>query len=152
MSPTYTFVYQQAMRAVLSGALPGFGGVGLSAHLMKPAFVPDQIGQETFADIIAYEITGSDYSPRSVNGIAVTAESGSWSLETDTIIFGDPVTVPPFRFLVMAYGPVAAPSSSKQLLLCTDLAPSGGALEASDGALKVEMPSTGWLTIIPSQQ
>ncbi|WP_262694477.1 hypothetical protein [Kordiimonas aquimaris] len=150
MPSVHTFVYQQAMRAVLLGALPGFGGAGLSAHLMTPAFVPDQIGQETFADIASHEITGFDYSPRPVNGIAVIADNGSWSLATDAIIFGDPVTVPPFRFLVMAYGSVAAPASSKQLLICVDLNPSGNALEAINGVLKIETPPAGWLTITSS--
>ena len=145
-SPT-TCLYEKTMQSVLSGLLPEPAACSLSAHLMVPAFIPNQTTQETFADIAAHEMSWRDYSARAVTGAAIMVNNGVWSLTSDPIIFGDPVTVPPFRFMVMAYGAPAAPPATKQLLLCADLVSGGGALEATRGALKIEPPTAGWFAI-----
>lgn len=149
-SPT-TFLYAHVVQNILMGALSGPGNQELSAHLMMPGFVPDQLAQKTFSDVAVHELLGRDYKAKRILGAAVSFDSGVWSFTSDALIFGDPVTVSPFRFLVMAYGLPGASAASKTLLACSDLAPSGGALEAVAGSLVISPPSGGWFSIEAQQ-
>lgn len=144
-------IYTKTLRSILLGAIASPGESTISAHLMAPSFVTDHINDQTFADVIEHELSAAGYVPRIVTGVQIQTSGTTCLFTSDPIVFGDPVTVPPFRYLVIAYGAPASAPHKKQLLTAHDLAPGGGALESTNAALKISPPALGWFNISASQ-
>lgn len=123
----------------------------MSAHLLVPTFVPDTALSATVATVVDFELASSDYQPQSITGQSVFGAGDVWSFTSDPILFGDPVTLPPFRYLVLARGHVNAAASAKPLLACLDLGldlgASGTAREVVKGAFVIRPDAAGWFSI-----
>lgn len=139
--------YEQTLKKVISGLLPGYINQGISAHLMALNFTPDVANDTALSDVSTAEITGPDYSPKPLTGLSVIAASGAVSIASDSILFGDPISLPSFRYLLFATGLPGASESSKQLVAYCDLAPSGGGVrEVVRGSLVFNQGTSGWLS------
>lgn len=143
--------FEHTLREVLAGVMPGYINSGLSAHLMSHGDAPDVSVQQSLADIAGSEITGQDYGAVSLTGLSVDVGDGKVSIKSDAILFGDPITMPPFRYLLLASGLPGAAASSKKLVAYCDLATNGGVREVIRGSLVFSHGVDGWLSFSPPQ-
>lgn len=143
-------VFRQTLKNVISAAMPGYINDGLSAHLMSPSFVPDAGNQQSWADVLGFEVFGKDYRAEPLTGLRVVAEGSKVSIQSDAILFGDPITIAPFRYLLFATGLPGAAAGSKKLVAYGDLAAGGGAREVVRGSLVFSHGTHGWLSFSQS--
>lgn len=139
-------IFEQTLKNVLEGVMPGYISQGMSAHLMTQSFGPLVDSQLSFADIALAEVVGQDYNAKALTGVAVTLANGKIAIISDPIIFGDPITLPLFRYLVFATGLPGAANTSKKLIAYSDLAMGGGAREVVRGSLVFNHGLEGWLS------
>ncbi len=137
-------IFEKTLNNILDGTMQGYISQGLSAHLMVSTFVPLVETQYTFVDISSAEVTGQDYLAKSMTGIAVTVSNGNIAISSDPIVFGNPITLPLFRYLVLASGLPGASAATKKLVAYADLATGGGAREVVRGALVFNHGADGW--------
>ncbi len=147
MSSAAFVLYHQTLRSFLSGEFEAPAVSAMSAHLLVPTFVPNTALSATVATVAGFELAGSDYQPRALTGHAVLGAGDVWSFTSDPILFGDPVTLPHFRYVVLAGGHVNAPASSKPLLAYLDLGSNGTAREVVKGSLVIRPDAGGWFSI-----
>ncbi len=140
-------IYDGALAGIMDGSLPGFSNASLSAHLLNASYAPDKTLHQTVEDVAAFEVVSSGYSAAALTGVRTVVQPGRVSLQTDPVLFGDPVSVPPFRYLLFAYGHPNAPAGEKALLGYSDLSAEGGALEVVRGSLVFTPDETGWITL-----
>lgn len=141
-------LFRSAAKGILCGTLPGLNNADLTAHVLKASASPDASTHQTLADLGMHEVLGGGVGPRAITGVQVLDGVGEeFLLKTDPIIFGDPVTTPPFRYLVLAYGLPAEASNAKALLAYSDLSTEGGAVEVVRGALEFNSDASGWIRL-----
>lgn len=146
--------YHIFLKGLLDGTMPSLVSGDVSAHLFAVTYVPDLDVNMSLDDIKAHELSCVDYSPQSVRGCHVEARlapNEGWFFSSDTLSFGDPITLPIFRYLVLASGLPRQNYEKKKLIAVADLAP-GGAREVVNGKFEF-LPSTdGWLAISSAVQ
>ncbi len=149
MTPGEIMLFRSAAKGILCGTLPSLSNTDLTAHMLKASASPDISSHQTLADLGAHEVLSGGVGPKAVTGLQVLDGVGEeLILKTDPIIFGDPVTTPPFRYLVLAYGLPAQAPNTKALLAYADLSTEGGALEVVRGALEFNTDAGGWIRLI----
>ncbi|WP_262689790.1 hypothetical protein [Kordiimonas aestuarii] len=119
----------------------------LSAVLLDGRYVPDMSQHDRYSHITPYELSGGDYGPVAVAGVRVEPVPGGAAFFTDPIIWGDPVDLPPARFLALLMSLPGKPKAEDALFGLVDLSPAGGAVEAQRGAFGVSPPTGGWFTL-----
>jgi hypothetical protein len=140
-------LYHQTLRSFLSGEFQAPAVSKISAHLLVSTFEPDPTAPATLATVKAHELSSADYRPQAIAGQSIIKGDGVWSLTSDPILFGDPISLPLFRFAVLAYGHVNASAGSKPLLAYLDLSPDGNVREVVKGAFAIHPNSAGWFSI-----
>lgn len=141
-------LFRSAAKGILCGTLPSLIAADLTAHVLKASASPDVSSHQTLADLSAHEVLSGGVGPRAITGVQVLDGTGEdLIVKTDPIIFGDPVTTPPFRYLVLAYGLPAQAPSAKALLAYSDLSTEGDALEVVRGALEFNTDANGWVRL-----
>lgn len=150
MSSASMKLYEQSLVGLFLGALKGYGASDLSAHILGPSYVPDLSAHATLDQVAVHEVAAADYAPQAVSGVTVTPVAGTVIISADPIVFGDPVTIPPFRYLLLAYGLPTVEAARKSLVGYADLSPNGGAREAVDGAVVMTFGSNGWISLTQS--
>jgi hypothetical protein len=136
-------VYDAALDALLKGTLPPFVSSPISAVLLSPSYVPNLAAHANFSDISASELSSSDTARLQLTGANVVAAA----FRSDTLIFGDPVTLGPVRYMAFVLGLPKSLQPSSPLLGVADLSPTGGALEAQRGRFEVSVPPGGWFSL-----
>ncbi len=139
-------IFEQTLKNMLGGFAPGYISQGLSAHLMTQAFTPLAATQNSFADIASAEVTGQDYAAKSLTGESLSLNAATIALVSDPIIFGEPITLPLFRYLVLATGLPGAAAGTKHLVAYADLVVGGGAREVVRGSLTFNHDEGGWFS------
>ena len=137
-------IFEKTLNDILDGTMQGYLSHGFSAHLLAPAYVPVADTQYSFADISSFEVVGQDYLAKSVTGTAITANNGNVAVGSDPIVFGNPITLPLFRYFVLATGLPGASAATKKLVAYADLTVGGGAREVVRGALVFNHGPDGW--------
>ncbi|MFC3051649.1 hypothetical protein [Kordiimonas pumila] len=140
-------LYDSALKVLLAGTMPALESARLAALLLRPSHTPSTASHAEFADILADEITGGTYARSAVTGLSVSLVDGAVRFTTDSIIFGNPVTVGPVRYLVLVFGSPKALVADSLLFGIADLAPVGGALEAQNSGFTITPPASGWFTL-----
>jgi len=136
-------LFDATLNALLRCALPSLETAPYTALLLAPGYVPNAATHSVFADVEAFELTSSEAVRVQLTGGLVTAAA----FHSDDIIFGDPVTLGPVRYMALLAGVPAALTSSSILLGVADLLPGGGALEAQRGRFSVSAPAAGWFSL-----
>lgn len=137
-------VYDSALSGMLSQSLPSLVSSPVSAVLLNPGHEVDLAAHSRFSDVEAFEIDMAEYRRQPVTGARVIPGVGGASFHTDTIHFGDPVTIGPVAYLVIAYGAVPRLSNDSPLLGIAELSVEGGAVEAQRSSFSVSAPASGW--------
>lgn len=141
-------VFGPALTQILNGILPSIPVANFSAHLLSPTTQFDATVITSLADLTGFQIGDQAPYAISVSGCRIEADAnGAPAFHTDTIVFGDPITTPPFRYVALAFGLLGVQASNKPLLGYLDLAPSSGAVEVVNGPLSIAPPSEGWFKI-----
>lgn len=144
--------YSGFLKALLEGSMPPLVSGDVSAHIFEVSYEPDLSGYAYMDGIKTHEIACSDYSPQQVTGRRVTPSvlpATGWIFASDTISFGDPITLPIFRYLVLASGLPRQDYATKRLVAFADLAPDG-AREVINSKLEFLPGTDGWLAISSS--
>lgn len=136
-------LYDSTLDALAASSFPALSSAPLSAVLLAPNYVPDFALHSRFADIAAYEVPGGDSLRVLLTGTNVAGAA----FFSDDLIFGDPVTVGPVRYLALTIGAPNGLSDDSLLIGVADLSPLGGALEAQCGRFSVAAPAGGWFKI-----
>jgi len=139
-------LFEKTTKDILEGLVPGYVSQGLSAHLMTQAYTPMAATQKSLADIAPCEVAGQGYAAKPLTGVAVSLGAAKVSLVSDPIIFGAPITLPLFRYLVLATGLPGVGGSTKYLVAYADLLVGGGAREVVRGSLTFNHDEDGWLS------
>lgn len=145
--------YVSALGGLLRGTFPVLETSDISAHLLGPSYIANAETDTVLADIKTYEIKCADYQPVRVQGKQFepsATESARWIFTSDPLSFGGPITLPIFRFLVLATGLPNQSAANKKLLAFADLAPSG-AREVVRGELQFSAGEDGWLSLSSGQ-
>lgn len=140
-------LYDKSLVALLDGSRKLLDEAKLTALLLKTSYVPDLTVHSTLADISAFEVSGDDYQRRSVTGGAIQASPGAAAFTSDTISWGDPVTLPPAKYLAICYGALGTLALDSPLLGVMDLAQGAPSIEAVRSSFRVTPPATGWFTL-----
>jgi len=136
-------LYDSMLTALVAGALAPLPEADITAVLLSPAYVPDLAAHTAYGDVSAFEISGGDYHGLRLTGGAVAPLSGAAAAFTsDPISWGDPVSLPPTRYMALVFGLPSALKSSSPLIGVQQLAT--GAVEAVRGAFTVSPPAGGW--------
>ncbi|MBL4837965.1 MAG: hypothetical protein JKY34_10350 [Kordiimonadaceae bacterium] len=139
-------VYNRALNGLFDGSLPSLTTTPLSAVLLSPSHGVDLAAHETLADITADEIENPDYAPAEVTGERVEVDASGPCFHSDTINFGDPVTLGPARYVVLVCGAPGGLEANSLLLGIAELT-SGGAVEAQRSKFTVSPPAEGWFRL-----
>lgn len=141
-------LFKSAAKGLFNSSMPGLLTADLSAHLFGPAASPLAGQHQTLADLHPYEVTATGMEPPAITGAQMLDDvDGEVRFTSDPVIFGAPVSVSPFRYLVLAYGlPNQAPAL-KPLLAYADLSAGGGALEVVRQPLVFESAADGWFRL-----
>lgn len=140
-------IYDNALTGIFNGTLPALPAASLSAHLLSAGYAPDTVLHSSFNDVAAFEVQGHGFEAKSLTGVHVVTGAGQVSVHSDPIIFGDPISVPPFRYLLIAYGLPGAAADNKALFGFADLSTGGGALETVRGSLHFSHGDGGWFGV-----
>lgn len=141
-------VFGPALAQVLSGLLPAISTADFSAHLLAPTAQFENGFLTSLAEVSGYLLGNQAPFIAPVQGTRIeTGLDGAPSFHTDALVFGDPITTPPFRYIALAYGLPGAPLSEKAMICYLDLAPAIGAVEVVNGPLRVNPPADGWFKI-----
>lgn len=132
-----------SLNSLLAGTLAPLGISPISAVLLSPAYVPDPVNHSSFAEIAAFELVSAETKRVQLTGVSITGAA----FRSDDLIFGDPVTIGPARYLAFVMGAPKSLTPGSILLGVADLAPSGGALEAQRGRFSVKAPASGWFAL-----
>lgn len=152
MTQTATMtVLGPALAQMLSGLLPAVSTANFSAHLLAPSTQFETGFLTSLSDVSDYLVGHQIPFVAPIHGARVELDlEGAPCFHTDALVFGDPVSTPPFRYIGFAYGLPDAPLSEKSLLGYLDLAPTTGAVEVVNGPLHVQPPAEGWFNISPT--
>jgi len=139
--PTGTLcLFDSTLDGLLRGTVPALDTSVLTGLLLAPSYVPNPAAHSVFADVSAHEFMPENPFRKQLTGTHVTAQS----FHSDDIIFGDPVTLGPVRYLAFVIALSGVISPTTRLLGVADLSPAGGALEAQRGKFSVTAPPAGW--------
>ncbi|WP_417451285.1 hypothetical protein [Kordiimonas sp.] len=139
-------LYAPAFERLMTGALK-LPLVSLSAVLLDGRYEQDVHQHERYSHIAPNELSGGDYKPVGVTGVRVEPVSGGAAFYTDPISWGDPVDLPPARFLALVQGWPGKLRADDALFGFVDLSPVGGAVEAQRGAFSVSPATNGWFAL-----
>ena len=136
-------LYDATLDALLRCELPALETSTITALLLAPTYNPDPVTHSSFSDIMDHEIRSGDAARLHLTGASVTAAT----FRSDNLIFGDPVTIGPDRYLAFLSSVASALVPDSILLGVADLSPGGGALEAQRGRFEITVPAAGWFNI-----
>ena len=136
-------LFDNALNRLVAGSFPALQSSPMSAVLLAPSYTPNITVDSRFADVSAYELLSAIGLRLQLTGVSVSGAS----FFSDDLVFGDPVTLGPVRYLVFVEGRPAAINPDSLLLAYADLAPSGGMLEAQRGRFSVAAPTPGWFQL-----
>ncbi|WP_417459235.1 hypothetical protein [Kordiimonas sp.] len=139
-------LYDTALHRFAAGSLR-LPALRLTALLLNGTYVPDQAGHTVLADISPHEVTGGDYTRLQVTGVRVVAAPGAAQFMTDALNWGEPVNLPPVRYMVLVEGVATALGAASSLIGVVDLAPGGGAVESQRACFSLTPPASGWFEI-----
>lgn len=133
--------------SLLSGEPWRLDETDLTALLLLPTYQPDSALHTSFGDIADHEVHGADYQRQRLHGARFFKTAKGASFSTDSILFGDPICLPPVRYLAICAGLPTTLDMSARLVGTLDLAPDGVAVEAVRGRFAVNPPADGWFTL-----
>ena len=136
-------MYDAALYGLLKCNLPNLETAPITAVLLSAAHIADLASHSVFADITQSEITGFDYARRLVTGGRIVANIGGPSFHSDTIQFGNPVTLGPAKYMAFIFGMPVGLKANSQLLGIASLAESG-VVEAQRSNFALSPPASGW--------
>lgn len=139
---TYTMPY-----SLLTGEPMRLDTVDLTALLLRPDYQPDASAHTSFGDIADHEVTAPDYQQQRLHGARFLKTATGASFTTDDLLFGDPICLPPVRYLAICIGLPKALDMSAPLVGILDLVPGGSAVEAVRGRFAITPPTEGWFTL-----
>ncbi len=139
-------LYDTALHRFAKGSLR-LPSVRLTALLLGGGYTPDQNSHAVLSDVASHEIAGGSYTRLQVSGARVLPASGAAQFTTDAMNWGDPVNMPPARFMVLVEGLAAQLQANSKLFGVVDLSPGGGAVESQRGAFTLTSPASGWFEI-----
>ncbi len=141
-------LFKSAAKGLFSGELSGLVTADLSAHLLNPAANPLVEQHQVLADLNLFEVKATGMQTPALTGLQMRDEvDGEVHFVTDPVFFGSPVTLSPFRYLVIAYGHPKQAPALKPLLAYADLSADGGALEVIRSSLVFDTGIQGWFSL-----
>lgn len=139
-------LYDSALYGMLACTQPGLVSP-ITAILLSAAHVSNMVAHSQFSHIKADEILGYDYARKQVTGQGLSLVDSSVRFTSDTIQFGNPVTIGPVKYLALVFGNKDTLADSSLLLGIADLAPSGGAVESQNSGFAIMPPVEGWFSL-----
>lgn len=139
-------VYDSALEALLASRSPSLATSPLTAVLLNPRHTVDLTSHRVFADIAGDEISDTDYKRRTLTGTRVQLETGGPVFLSDSVSFGNPVTLGPVGYMALVFGRAAGLKSDSALLGISELS-IGGAVEAQRNVFRVSPPLDGWFQL-----
>jgi len=136
-------LYDSTLNGLLAGSFPALQSTPMTAVLLGPSYAPDAVSHNRFADVSQHETPSLAAVRLQLTGVSVATAS----FHTDDLVFGNPVTLGPVRYLVFVVGLPAGLNVDSPLLGYADLQPTGGALEAQRGRFSVAAPTGGWFQL-----
>jgi|GEM_PF-3866433 len=140
-------LYDRSLVGLLDGSRKLLDEASLTALLLSSNYVPDLAVHRVLADVSAFEVSGGDYRRRSVTGGTILASTGAAAFSTDAISWGDPVTLPPVKYLAICYGALGTLAPDSQLLGVMNLAGDAPSVEAVRSSFSVSSPLGGWFSL-----
>lgn len=145
--PTGQFLlFDAAVRELLLCDSASLESADLTACLLTNGYVPDLAGHEEFGDVSAYEASGLDYRQARVKGSAIVDATGGAAFTSDAISFGNPVSIPFVKYLLLVRGLPGALRSSSRLVGVLDLN-TGGIVEALRDEFTITPSVGGWFQV-----
>ena len=139
-------LYDTVLKGLLTCETPSLLETPITACLLKTSHVADLSAHTRFSDIEADELTARDYKRTVLTGRQVLQNTGIPSFTSDTVVFGDPVTIGPVRYMAFVFGAPYGLKASSPLLGIAELS-TGGAVEAQRSAFSVASPESGWFSL-----
>ena len=136
-------LFDSTLTGLLRGTVPPLDTSPLTALLLAPGYAPNIAVHSVFADVEAYELKAVDAVRLLLTGTSVSGAS----FQSDDLIFGDPVSIGPVRYMALLAGNPDALTPSSMLIGVADLTPTGDALEAQRGRFAVTAPTAGWFSL-----
>ncbi|NVJ71384.1 MAG: hypothetical protein HWE08_13565 [Alphaproteobacteria bacterium] len=140
-------LYDSAVLSLVDGSRKPLSQEPLTALLLKPTYVPDLAAHTQLTDVEALEANTGDYRRLALTGPIIRAMAGGASFSSDPISWGNPVSLPPVKYLLLAYGAPGTLSGSSSLLGVLDLAENAPAVEAVRSSFTVTPPAGGWFIL-----
>lgn len=139
-------LYDQALEGLLSGALPSLETAPLTACLLAPNHQLNLSGHSQFLDVVDDEVPGRDYERVAITGQYIDRSGTVPSFHTDSVNFGNPVTLGPVRYMVFVCGSKGNLNVSSPLLGVLELSV-GGVVEAQRSSFEISQPAEGWVRL-----
>jgi len=137
-------LYEPTLDTMLRGTSPSLDTSPISAVLLAPTYVPDIKAHSLFSHVQDHEFMASSQARLLVSGKQVL----NAAFHSDDLIFGNPVTLGPVRYVAFVFGASKALKADSPLLGLIDLSPAGGAVEAQRGRFAVAVPEAGWFQLV----
>ncbi|MBL4791006.1 MAG: hypothetical protein JKY60_18815 [Kordiimonadaceae bacterium] len=136
-------LYDSALAGLLSGRCSSLANTSVTAVLLSPGYAPDFAAHSSFADIVQAELKGAAALRHLLTGTRINGAA----FLSDSLLFGDPVTVGPVRYVAMVMGTPKGLGTESALLGFLDVAPEGAALEAQRARFEIIAPAEGWFRL-----
>jgi len=136
-------LYDATLDALLRGSLPPLEASPITALLLAPSYMPAPEQDSCLADVSAHEVLSADARRLQLTGINISGAV----FHSDDLVFGDPITLGPVRYIAFLLGIATGLKPDSLLLGVADLSPGGGALEAQRGHFSVTAPASGWFRL-----
>ena len=137
-------LYEPTLDTMLRGSLPSLDASPVSAVLLASTYVPDFKAHSLFSQVRDHEFIASSQVRLLISGKQVV----NAAFHSDDLVFGDPVTLGPVRYVVFVFGASKALKADSPLLGLIDLSPAGGAVEAQRDRFAVAVPEAGWFQLV----
>lgn len=119
-----------------------------AAVLLSARYVPDFSAHRQYAYIAEHEIAGGTYRSQAVNAVRIEGMDGGAVLTSDPVLWAAPSDLMPARYMAFVLGHASRLRPTDALFGLLDLAPTGGAVEAQRGSLRISPdPVNGWFAL-----
>lgn len=140
-------IYTKAMESLLQGALGNLATDAVAAVLVGTGYTPNLATDTTWANVSVHELTDTDYAQQALTTVALTGVTDGYKFTSDTISYGDPVTILDAKYLVFVMGAATSLASTDKLLAVMDLRTEGGTVGAFNDNFSIVTPTNGWFTV-----
>ncbi|WP_308908962.1 hypothetical protein [Pseudokordiimonas caeni] len=140
-------LFDTTLAGLLSGAFGNLAVGPVSAVLLTDAYSPDLVADASLADVSIFEVSGGDYAPLSISSPAIVPVAGGAAFSSGDADWGDPVTMPEAKYLVLVKGNAGSLDPGDPLIGFVDLDESGDGVASVNGRFRISTPVGGWFDL-----